>query len=150
MSSLKNSIFIFKSLFFSGFSYNNWLIGSSTSISRHLHHINLEGQNDLQKIPASIYLFKVKNGDTRTFCETSSKLTIKTLAWRYWHRFGVFIVNFEKIPQLSNCFHCRFEQVNADWGNYSFWCFFLKNKPEFYTARSANWVNEIVCLHLKS
>ena len=46
--------------------------------------------------PADIYLFKVKNGNTRTMCEICSKLTIKT-AQRRSGRSGVFIINLEQI-----------------------------------------------------
>ena len=39
-------------------------------------------------------MFKV-NRNTRTRrCEVCSKLTIKTLEQRHWHRSGVFMVNF--------------------------------------------------------
>ena len=44
--------------------------------------------------PADIYLLKVNNKNTRTRCETCSKLTIKA------PRSGVFIVNFKHIPHL--------------------------------------------------
>ena len=44
-----------------------------------------------------IQLFKVHNGKTRTMCEISSKLTVKTPERRHWHRSGVFIVNFEHV-----------------------------------------------------
>ena len=43
---------------------------------------------------AGIYLLKVNNRNTRTRCKICSKLTLKTPEWRYWHRSGVFIVNF--------------------------------------------------------
>ena len=43
------------------------------------------------KSPASNYMFKVNNKDTRTRCEICSKLTIKT---------PKVIVNFEHISQL--------------------------------------------------
>ena len=46
----------------------------------------------LYYISAGIYLLKVNN---RPRCEICSKLTIKTPERRYWHRSGVFIVNFE-------------------------------------------------------
>ena len=32
--------------------------------------------------PTGVKLFKVNNGDTKTMCEISSKLTIKTPEWR--------------------------------------------------------------------
>ena len=47
--------------------------------------------------PAGIYLFKVKNGNTRTVGEFSSNLTIKTPEQRQYNRLSVFIVNFEQI-----------------------------------------------------
>ena len=45
-------------------------------------------------------LIKVNNGTTRTKCEICTKLTIKTLERRQYHRSGVFIVNFEQISHI--------------------------------------------------
>ena len=60
-----------------------------------------------------IYMFKVNNGNTRTGCEISSKLTIKTPE----RRSGVFIVNFEHyFTRSSSVSIVDFEQVNIDWG----------------------------------
>ena len=53
-----------------------------------------------------IYLFKAKNINTRTMCETCSKSTINTRERRQWRRSGVFIVNFEQILTLFWCFNC--------------------------------------------
>ena len=53
-------------------------------------------------VPASNYMFKVNNRNTRSRCEICSKLTIKTAGQRQWRTSGAFIVNFE--------------QANADWG----------------------------------
>ena len=50
--------------------------------------------------PANIYLFKVKNRNTRKRCEVRSKLTIKTPDRLHWRRPDVFIVNFEHILHL--------------------------------------------------
>ena len=50
--------------------------------------------------PAGIYLPKVNNRNTRTRCEISSKLTIKTLNRRQWRRSSVFMVNFGHISHL--------------------------------------------------
>ena len=73
--------------------------------------------------PASIHLFKVNNRNIRTKCELCSKLTIKKperrqngpihfknlaanatrflkCVWPFWHRSGVFIVNFERASHL--------------------------------------------------
>ena len=84
----------------------------------------------LRHYPASIYLFKVNNENTKTICEicyvstvTTSrqdnvkessgiyllkvtmckiccKLTIKIPEWRQWRHFGVFIVNLEQISHI--------------------------------------------------
>ena len=50
--------------------------------------------------PASIYLLKIYNGNTKIRCKICSKLTIKTPERRRWHRSGVFIVNSEHISHL--------------------------------------------------
>ena len=55
--------------------------------------------------PASICLFKVNNGNTRTMCEICSTLTIKTPQRRHWRRSGVFTVNLNRFHTLSWCFH---------------------------------------------
>ena len=55
-------------------------------------------------IPDGIYLLKVNNRNTRSRCETCSKLTIKTPEQRLWHRSYVFIVNFEHILHLGLVF----------------------------------------------
>ena len=49
--------------------------------------------------PASIYLLKVNNTNTRARCETCSKLKVKTLERRL-ASFWFFIVNFENISHL--------------------------------------------------
>ena len=48
-------------------------------------------------VPFGNSMFKVHNKNTRTKCETCSKLTIKTPELRNWRRSGVFIVNFKHI-----------------------------------------------------
>ena len=50
--------------------------------------------------PASIYLLRVNNRNTKKRCEICSKLTIKTPERRQWHCSVVFIVNFEHTPHL--------------------------------------------------
>ena len=50
--------------------------------------------------PAGNNMFKVNNKNTRTRCETCSKLTIKTPELRHWRRYGVFIANSEPISHL--------------------------------------------------
>ena len=47
--------------------------------------------------PNDIYLFRVNNGNTRTIWKIYLKLKIKISEQRYWHYFGVFIVNFKHI-----------------------------------------------------
>ena len=56
--------------------------------------------NIILPYPVGIYMFKVKNKNTRTRCETCSTLIIKTPERRHWRQFGVFIVNFEHISHL--------------------------------------------------
>ena len=38
---------------------------------------------------AGTYLLKVNNKNTRTSCETCSKLTMETLERRHWHHSGI-------------------------------------------------------------
>ena len=42
--------------------------------------------------PASNYMFKVNNRNTRTRCEICSKLTINTPEQRHWHRWYYIII----------------------------------------------------------
>ena len=49
---------------------------------------------------AGLYMLKDNDRNTRTRCDICQKLTIKTPKRRQWHRFGVFIVNFEHISDL--------------------------------------------------
>ena len=70
------------------------------------------------RVPAGNYLFKVSSRNTRTRCEISSKLTIKTPGQCQWHPCGVFIVIFEHVSHLMFPF-VNFEHVNASW-NISF------------------------------
>ena len=50
--------------------------------------------------PADIYLFKVKNRNTRKRYEIYSKLTMKTPERRQYRHSGVFVANFEHILHL--------------------------------------------------
>ena len=50
---------------------------------------------NLRAIPVRIYMLKVNNRNTRTWCEICSKLTIKIV---------IFIVNFEHISHLALVF----------------------------------------------
>ena len=57
---------------------------------------NILTLNRVKTYPANTYLFKV-NKSTRKRCKICSKLTIKRLKRRQWHRSGFFVVNFEQI-----------------------------------------------------
>ena len=57
--------------------------------------------------PAVNCMFKVNNKNTRTRCETCSKLTLRTPKRRHWRCSGVFV--------CSSVFIGNFEQVNAGW-----------------------------------
>ena len=52
------------------------------------------------RYPASIYLLKVNNRNTRTRCEICSKLTINIPEQSRWRHFDVFIVNFEHVSHF--------------------------------------------------
>ena len=61
-------------------------------------------------------MFKVNSRNTRTRCETFSKLTIKAPEGRLWRRSGVFIVNFETyFTHCSSVYIVNFEHVVAGW-----------------------------------
>ena len=66
----------------------------------HSFPVNIWFAENLQAMPANIYLFKVNNKNSRKRCEIFSKLTIKTPQRRQRRRSGVFIVNFENISHL--------------------------------------------------
>ena len=58
-------------------------------------------------LPGNMWLFKVRNRNTRKRCEIYSKLTIKTPERRQWRRSGTFIVDFFIISIVD------FEQVSV-------------------------------------
>ena len=59
------------------------------------------------------HIFKVNNRNTRTRCEMSWKLTIKTPEWCHWHCSGVFIVNFEQVKaSWEQTFNLRLHHLN--------------------------------------
>ena len=64
------------------------------------YHISNIWKTFCNKHPVSIYIFKVNNRNTRTRCDISSKLTIKTPERHHWRRSSVFIVNFDCISHL--------------------------------------------------
>ena len=76
------------------------VLESITSLSRDTYPIPVM----FNLVPVGIYLLKVNNRNTRTKCEISPKLTIKTPERCQWRRFGVFIVNFIHISHLALVF----------------------------------------------
>ena len=68
--------------------------------------------------PVNIYLVKVNNRNTIYRYEICSKLIIKTPERCHWHRFDVFVVNFEHISHFFPVFSIvDFKQVNVSWEN---------------------------------
>ena len=57
-----------------------------------------------KNISSEIYLFKDKNENTRTTCETYSKLTTKTTEQRQCRHFDVFTFNFEQMLCIAALF----------------------------------------------
>ena len=53
-----------------------------------------------KKVATGNDMFKINNRNSRTRCEISSNLIIKTPERRHWRCSGVFIVNFEHISHL--------------------------------------------------
>ena len=68
-----------------------WLSKNASVLTSALPNGDVRFQGWFSK-PASIYLFKVNNGNTRTIRENCSKLTIKSPERRHWHwiRFHTF------------------------------------------------------------
>ena len=64
--------------------------------------------------PAGIYLFKVKNGNTRKLSEIYSELTIKTLEWRVVNLASI-LLTMSKFTHRAVFTNVDFEQVNASW-----------------------------------
>ena len=69
--------------------------------------------------PASMYLLKVNNRNTRTRWDICSKLAIKIPGQYQWHCFGVFTVNFEWISHLDLVFFLKknFMALFYEWGS---------------------------------
>ena len=67
-------------------------------------------------------MFKV-NRNTRTRrCEVCSKLTIKTLERRHWHRSGVFMVNFLLLTLNRQMPTGEFNNQKDGWSHPVFTC----------------------------
>ena len=80
----------------------------------------------------NIYLFKVKNRNTRKSCEILSKLTVNHQ--KVWRRSSVFIVNFEHILHLYSVSIVDSEQVNVSWAMiFKFPNFFEKFKVFYWS-----------------
>ena len=56
----------------------------------------------MRTTPAGIYLLKGNNRNTRTRCEISSKLRIKTPERRHWRRSGslLLMLTFTRCPSV--------------------------------------------------
>ena len=69
-----------------------------------------------QILPVNIYLLKANCRNAQKRCEMCLKLTIKTPERLLWHRYCVFIVNFEHILHFDLVvFIVVVEQVDACW-----------------------------------
>ena len=71
-------------------------------VSTDLYFYSVHGRKNLflknsETFPAGIYLFNVRNGNSKTMCGICSKLTIKITEWRHS---DVFVVNLEKISHV--------------------------------------------------
>ena len=79
---------------------NRWLVSILNGMNSKKNKLFLQLWIDFGNYPANIYLFKVKNRNTRRRSGICSKLTIKSSERYHWRRFGVFIINFEHISHL--------------------------------------------------
>ena len=70
--------------------------------------------SNLQKA-ANKSVLKCYNRNIRERCEICSKLTIKMLEQRQWHRYRVFTVKFIHISHPFYCFYYDFKQTNVYW-----------------------------------
>ena len=72
---------------------------------RYLHKSFEPFQGDMKKVRLTFFAFfyflpalHVNSRNAKTICEICSEVTIKAPEWRRWyHRSGVFIVNFEQV-----------------------------------------------------
>ena len=75
-------------------------------------HSNFFGKT----LHASISIFIFNNGNTRTICKVCSKLTIKSIERRQWHRSGTFNRWFcEDITCCCDVSVADYEQKNVNW-----------------------------------
>ena len=72
----------------------------------------------INSYPASICLFKLKNGYMKTLHKNCSKLTKKIPGQHQWSRPGGFTVNFEQM-YYSDISIADFEQVNISWVSFN-------------------------------
>ena len=80
--------------------YQNYFLAFRRFTRKLKSRLNTSLTRHLNACPASNYMFKVNNRNSRTRCETCSKLTIKTPEQRHWRRSSVFIVDFQHISHL--------------------------------------------------
>ena len=95
--------------------------------------------------PASIYLFKVNNGNFMRECKIWSKLiNKKTSERRRWHRSAVFIVNFEHISHLFECFYCWLWEsiflLGLDLLRITLWIFVIFMDFSLFCFSSVEWL----------
>ena len=99
----------------------------------------------------NIGLFKVNIRNSRKTCEICFKVTIKTPERRQLLRFGVFIVNFERIF-FSNVSINDLEQVNVSWVvalNFT-WVFdrlsgiVLKDQLNLVEIKECFWIQSLI------
>ena len=82
--------------------------------------INFELENQFLASQTGKRRLNVNNENIRKRCETCSKLTINRLERPQRRRSSIFIVNFENIPHLFECFES--EQVKVSWNLiFFFW-----------------------------
>ena len=77
------------------------------------------------------FFIKVNNRNTRTMCEISSKLSIKTLEWHHWRHFCVVFADFEHISNFALCFYCSFwtSTCRQSLGSLCFFCHLICFNP---------------------
>ena len=56
----------------------------------------------MRSYPASNYMFKVNNRNSRTRCEICLKLTIKTPEWCHWHANWVWLISIKALKGSIN------------------------------------------------
>ena len=73
-----------------------------------INYVAIQLCKDTLPNPASIYVFKVMNRNTRKRPDICSKLTMKIPERRHWGSSGVFIINFELFQIFLWFYYCWF------------------------------------------